>query len=153
MLEALSWAEALSRSPELMRRVREGAAKELSNWKTYLVKGWDSSLRLRSVQNDRKEVANAVLSEAKEWLLFCHPDSEPKWRNDPFLSPWPWTEVKEWPFSVTLTLNRSEGMTLFCHPEAKPKGLLKGFFGRLRSLRRCPERSEGMTEKMLRRLP
>jgi len=39
----------------------------------------------------------------------------------PFLSPWLWTEVKEWPFSVTLTLNRSEGMTLFCHPDPEPK--------------------------------
>ena len=45
----------LSQSPEPMRRVSEGSAKELSNW-TFLVfwwKGWDSSLRLRSVQNDK----------------------------------------------------------------------------------------------------
>jgi len=29
----------------------------------------------------------------------------------------------------------------------------RGFFGRLRSLRRCPERSEGMTENKVRRCP
>jgi len=51
--------------------------------------------------------SDAVMNEAKEWPLFCHP------------------------FFVTPFFT--------CHPEAKPKGLLRGFFGRLRSLR--------MTEK------
>jgi hypothetical protein len=72
----------LSRSLELVRRVCEGVAKELSNWKTSLVKkGWDSSPSLRS---------------GSEWLFcypfftcpllfFCHPEAEPKGLL-PFLS-------------------------------------------------------------------
>ena len=66
-----------------------GAAKELSNWKTCLVKkdeilrwlllgkGGDSSLSLRMTKKRgsewlKKEGSDAVLSKAKEWLLFCY---------------------------------------------------------------------------------
>jgi len=82
-----------------------------------LGKGGDSSLRLRSVQNDKIRTSDDVLSEAKEWQK----------KEGQTLS---WAEAlsfcegaaKEWQ-------KRGLRMTLcvtpfFCHPEAKPKGLL-----------------------------
>ena len=47
---------------------------------------WDEILPLRFAQgqndkkkeNDKKGGSDAVLSEVKEWLLFCHHDPEPK---------------------------------------------------------------------------
>jgi len=85
---ALRRSAVLSQSPELMRRVSEGEAKELSNWKTLR---WKKDEILHSADapfrmTEKKRVRRCP--EPKPWAY-----AKGKRRNDPlchlfYLSPW-----------------------------------------------------------------